>query len=85
MTLTREHVGRGLGIALLAVLIVGLPYLIMSFCLWQMDPSLWDTTARALAVFAAGLLLSGRLALTLPASEPEVLPRYDAQTGAQLR
>jgi len=67
--MTREQAGRILGVVLLALLMVGIPYSIVGFVVWNMDPSQWDNTARGLMVIGSFVLICGYAVSQLPSEE----------------
>ena len=68
--MTREQVGRILGVVLLLALMLGIPYSIIGFVVWDMDPSQWDNTARGLMVLGSFLLTCGYAVSQLPSEAP---------------
>lgn len=63
IVITRETIGRGLGVIVLAALVLGLSYLATAWVWWQLNPGLWSAGARGTALgFAAFLLLARWLA-----------------------
>lgn len=68
--ITRELVGRALGIALLAALILGVPYLAFSFIHLAFDPTSWGMWGRFWSVAMSAVLLLCYGASQLPPTEP---------------
>lgn len=61
MTITRQTLGRILGLILLVALILGLSYLVMAFVTWEANPGRWDPFARTCAIGVGIALILARL------------------------
>jgi hypothetical protein len=48
--MTREQIGRVLGILIVTVGILALTYLAAAFCVWNLDASEWSVIARSCVV-----------------------------------
>lgn len=85
MTLTKEDIGKGLGILLILGGILGLPYLSFAFIGWDLDPQNWGYGSRFFCVAFVLVLTGAYFASMLPDSEDDKpLPLFDDQTGARI-
>jgi hypothetical protein len=54
--MNRVMLGRLIGIFLLVLLILGVPYAVTAFTLWEGDPSQWEPGNRLLSMALAGVI-----------------------------
>jgi len=76
IVVSRDTIGRGLGVLLLAAAVLLLSYLTTAFVWWQLNPGLWSAGARGTALgFALFLLiarwLAGVITIAAPATEED--------------
>ena len=59
IVVTRDTVGRGLGVIVLTLLVLTLSYLATAWVWWELNPGAWSAAARGTALgFAAFLLIA---------------------------
>lgn len=57
---TRDTIGRGLGVLILAAAVLALSYLATAWVWWELNPGLWSAGARGTALGFAVFLLAAR-------------------------
>lgn len=74
IVVTRDTIGRVLGVLILTAVVLLLSYAATAWVWWQLDPGAWSAGARGTALGFAGFLLlarylAGRVTIAAPTSE----------------
>lgn len=76
IVVSRDTIGRGIGVLVLAALVLLLSYLCTAWVWWQLNPGLWSAGARGTALgLAVGLIilrwLAGAVTIAAPVTNEE--------------